>query len=409
MPSIPFLRNQFPVQNETNANADTLVSVDVLSGGLVKPSLLDAYVNGVHAFSGPSTFLNSFNGPQSAITPTNVDGYDGYHLVLDSYNSFSNVVGVRIDGYDGYDDGYDAYDGYTGGIGSWGFVVGNRVNTVYFGDGQGLKRIDIQDLTGETQAAMSDDYGPVFSEVRTVLSRSTYPTIPDNEISSIFGNLVDGYFCLALSFENNYGTAIVRNETGITRYLDGYNSNKAQINDSGTMYVVNEDLNQIEVYYGASIRDGYRSPDFIYNTTSTPSIISGTINDIHVVSGYSTKLSGATRVYVGTSQGVTRIETYDQGTNGYCDGYDNRGVSIHYGISGSGQQHEIIGGTVSNVVSVDSDDSVGIMFVATNDGSGNGGLTQIAISQSRKIIFMTEGSGFLPSNNIRDVFGKVRS
>jgi len=330
-----------------------------------------------------------------------VDGYDGYHIDIDSYNLYRNVVNVYVTAEDAVGSTYDGY---------WGFVIQRKVNSLYFCDGYGLKRVDIQELVGETQSSkmsLEDARVPQFTKARTVLSTTTIPSIPNDVISSIFGNMIDGYFCLALSYNNSpHGSIILRNEVENVVYTANNKTDRAQLSDAGVLYLINKDSNQIEVYYGAHFRDGYRSPDFIYNSSSTPNIVPGNITDLHIVSGYSTKYDGGTRIYVGTTQGVTRIEAYDKGTNGYCDGYDNRGVSIHYGINGSGFQHEIIGGTVSNVVSVDSDDDKDIMFVGTSDGYGNGGITQIVISASRKVIFMNRSGGFIPSNDIRDIFGK---
>lgn len=79
----PFLRNHTPGISETGVDGDTSISVDILdeSNG-VDIDTIDAYMNGVHVFNGPSTFLSPWNGAGSAIGPTTVDGYDGYSLVL---------------------------------------------------------------------------------------------------------------------------------------------------------------------------------------------------------------------------------------------------------------------------------------------------------------------------------------
>jgi len=94
----PFLRNADPVGTVDPA---TLTSVDVLDDySAINLSTLDAYVNGIQAFSGPSTFIAPFNGAGSSITPTTVDGYDGYHLVLDNTGlypqSSTQVVAIVV-------------------------------------------------------------------------------------------------------------------------------------------------------------------------------------------------------------------------------------------------------------------------------------------------------------------------
>lgn len=404
---IPYITNRFPVHNEPNASATTIIYFDILDrDGDLKQDGLTVWINGDRAFDGYEdsySFNSPYNTSNSRFYSTTVDGYDGYHIILDSYNSYSGMVSIRTTAED---VALNSFDGY------WGFIVQRKINSVYFSDGYGLKKIDIQELVGEAQSSSkplsgSDEKIPNFTRVKIVISTSSSPFIPSNEISSIFGNLVDGYFCLALSYSPyQIGTTILINETEIKRYASLKSISKSQLTDNGILYLINEDDNQIEAYYGANFRDGYRTPDFIYNTSSTPNIVSGTITDLHIASGYSSKYRNGNRIYVGTTQGVTRIEAYDKETDGYSDGYDSRGVSIHYGISGSGLQHEVIGGSVSNVVSVDSDDENGIMFVGTSDGY-NGGITQISISTNRKIIFMTYSDGSLPSNNIKDIFGKA--
>jgi hypothetical protein len=99
----PFLRNETPTG--TAAELDTLISVDVLddySG--VDTSRLDAYIDGSLVFSGPATFVAPYNGPSSSISPTIVDGYDGYSLVFDNTGSFSYSTWhvVSVNAYDNY-------------------------------------------------------------------------------------------------------------------------------------------------------------------------------------------------------------------------------------------------------------------------------------------------------------------
>jgi hypothetical protein len=45
-------------------------------------------------------------------------------------------------------------------------------------------------------------------------------------------------------------------------------------------------------------------------------------------------------------------------------------------------------------------------MVVTQDGLGDGGVTQISLSTNRKIVFMNYAGGFVPSNIIRDIWGK---
>lgn len=273
------------------------------------------------------------------------------------------------------------------------------LNKVYFSDGYGLKAVDISALVGESQ-----------SQATTLLS---FPTINYDRIQHIHGNLIDGYLWLALSFDgyssgsDGYGATVTRDETdGYENFADGYHVDKAQITDNGIMYLVNQTFNRVEVYYGINKRPGRNIPDYIYNTTSTPAIFPGQILSLKIISEASLRYVNGTRIFVGTTEGMTRIEAYDrQTTDGYCDGYDGYGLSINYGIVGSGATYEVIGGTASPVVAIAFDEEKSIILVSTNNISNEGGLTQIALEGNLKILFMNEATGFLPSNNVRDIFG----
>ncbi len=94
----PFLENVVPVDGSVNVDEFSSISFDLLDDGYVNLNQVDAYVNSVLVFSGPSTFIAPWNGPSSAVTQTTVDGYDGYHIVLDyigQLNSAQQYV-VRI-------------------------------------------------------------------------------------------------------------------------------------------------------------------------------------------------------------------------------------------------------------------------------------------------------------------------
>jgi hypothetical protein len=110
----PWLDNQDPVGS--GAALDDNISFDVLddySG--VNVNIFDAYVDNVMVFSGPSTFIAPYDGPSSAITPTIVDGYDGYHLVLDNSGTFISSTSyiVRVVAEDSYGNQLDDYFSFS--------------------------------------------------------------------------------------------------------------------------------------------------------------------------------------------------------------------------------------------------------------------------------------------------------
>lgn len=325
------------------------------------------------------------------------------------------------------------------------------LNKVYFCDGYGLKAIEIEDLVGESQGAVS-----------LLLSTDTSPSLPSNAMSCITGNQIGGDDFLVLSLErfgqtapnviggnliwgegligdwafallgqavwgqavigsspqNGSGIAIVRNETeNVNVYARETLSMRAQMNERGILYAINSTENCIEVYYGAHFRDGTtRTPDFIYSETSVPPIMSGRILDLLVVNNASVRQfedpEGAvikgTRIFVGTAEGMTRIDTWDQeAAAGYCAGMDTYGIAVTYGIAGSGAQFELLGGTVPNVTKIACDQNNIMLFVATFDGASTGGISQINLLRNRRMMFMSKETNFLPSNDVRDIFGKT--
>lgn len=388
-----YFLNQSPFSNETGVLEDTSISFDVTSTIPLVQSSLKVRIDGVLAYNG-SSFLYPFNLSGSAISDINIDGYDGYNVTIYNVSDYDNFVDVQVEVQDtSLNDGYDF----------WSFLVEDEINTLYFCDGYGVKKANVRDLVGESQ-----------SIVRTFLSTSSIPSIPHNSVASLHGNqLDDGYFYLAMSYNNfntpdGYGVYVVRNEVDLDFYSDGYACYKGQITDDGKLYLINKDENQIEVYYGlAELFSGAaRPPDFIYSSTSTPAIMAGEILTLHVVSGVSTRYSGGTRLYVGTENGLNRIECYDRkNIDGTPYGSDNLGISYSYSLASGSGTYKSIGGTISRVTSISSDEDNNIFMAVTQDGAGNGGVTQISLLTNRKVVFMTYEMGALPSNEIRDIFG----
>jgi len=101
----PEIANEFPPDGASGVNPNTLLSVDIFSKGIgVDFSTINAYVDGQLAYNG--SFIAPFNGVSSDITPTVVDGYDAYNLIIDKtapYHSGDSVT-TRIDALnkDGY-------------------------------------------------------------------------------------------------------------------------------------------------------------------------------------------------------------------------------------------------------------------------------------------------------------------
>lgn len=395
----PFIDNEDPARNATGVSQSALISFDVLDPeGEMGSDTLNVYVEGNLAYGG-GVFISPYDGASSYVSAISAPGGDGYHVVVDKTSALDAIVPVRATATDPTGGSVDD---------SWGFTtLFQDINVIYYSDGYGIKKIYISNIAGESQ-----------SQAVTILD---YPVIPSNDVSSLFGNFISNNSYLVACYDDYggvvdaygmaddaYGVSVIRNEAGVTQYLDGYTTNDGSITDKGILYVVNRNLNRVEVYYGAHFRDDNdREPDFIYNATSSPALFPGEILCLHVEDAQSVRLSGGARLFVGTSLGMTRVDTYDQQTvDGYSDGYDGYGLATTFGIIGSGAQFESIGGTIPRVTAA-STDELSTIFVVTNDGLGDGGLTQIAMSGYRRLAFLTQATGFIPSNDIRDVFGKT--
>lgn len=400
------LQNLSPANGAMNVGVLTGIQVDIIQTPAPLLSALEIFVEGQLAFWGNgSIFYPPFLGPLSSVSA--IAG--GFRIVLDrnvaSRPEFINVQ-VRY---------------YSRLAGCWSYRVGDDpVNDFYFSDGYvdidgyynpepGIRRIHVRQLVGEWKpysVGLSDGY-----LMPIILSRAVTPSWPNDIVNSLSSQVLDGYLFLVASTES--GTVITKNETADPRtYSDGYNTRNGHMTSDGTLYLINMSLNGglggIEVYYGSDWRPGIRSPDFVYDSsTGTPEavrLLDGQLTTLYVADGQSTLLPGGSRLYVGCSNGLTKIEAYDSGTDGYCDGYDGYGRSYTYGIDGSSTDFPVLGGTISNVVAISSDEADGIIFVATNDGTElGGGLSQISISRNARLIFMTKEGGYLPSNVIRDI------
>ena len=99
----PFLRNRDPDAGEAGVEGSSNIEFDLLDDASgVNTATIDAYVEGALVFSGPSTFIAPFDGPSSAITATIVDGYAGFHMVLDRTSKLpgSTLTDVRVSARD---------------------------------------------------------------------------------------------------------------------------------------------------------------------------------------------------------------------------------------------------------------------------------------------------------------------
>lgn len=387
----PIITNKLPTSYSTGVATNAIISLDatdVFSGVNILAFNLD--IAGIYDHA----VINGIAQTGYSLITTPIT--NGYNFAI-SHASIPFPAGItkHISGTLADNIGNTVYF-------SWFFTTVNVspvVNTIYFSDGYGLKKIEMADLSGESQ-----------SQATTLLSVDTVPSIGGNTISSIYGEYVDDYgYYIAFSCKSDiddYGCYILKDEVPLNQFRDGYYVLEPRINNRGILYLINKDNNTIDVYYGAHFRSGSREPDFVYSISSTPALFDGDILCLHISNDSSLVLNNGTRLYVGTTLGLTRIDAYDEELkDGYSADSEIYGRSYTYGILGSGASFEVIGGTVAQVSAVAADEQNLMIFVVTNDGN-SGGLTQITMEGNRKIVYMTKAGGFLPSNNIKDVFFK---
>lgn len=84
--AIIIYENEMPADISTGVATNSSISVDILTKSeVIIPSNIDAYVNGEMAFNG--SFVYPFSG---TISPVTIDGYDGYHLIINALVEYNN-------------------------------------------------------------------------------------------------------------------------------------------------------------------------------------------------------------------------------------------------------------------------------------------------------------------------------
>jgi hypothetical protein len=165
--------------------------------------------------------------------------------------------------------------------------------------------------------------------------------------------------------------------------------------NNGTIYLANRTRNRIDVYYNILFDDAGRdTPDVFYAIAdgytdgyALAGLTDGYFTDMVVTAGTSTVNSGSNSIFVGTSNGVFRIET-DESVPANTE---VNGQLISYGNPGSGLDYEIIESTTNEVVAIDVNTDLNHLYVATRspDPSDENTVTYIDLGQN-------ERSGFIP-------------
>ena len=93
-----FFDNQDPYNEVRVSFSNKQMKLDVISAQAAASSYIDAYVDGVLAFSN-EIFYSPFDGPDAYFGTVNIDGYDGYRIILDNSNDWSSYQTIIIDAY----------------------------------------------------------------------------------------------------------------------------------------------------------------------------------------------------------------------------------------------------------------------------------------------------------------------
>lgn len=386
-----------------------------------------AYVSAVNA--GPLeadrvilTVENLYNrSPFTLVVSTDLK--DRYGNNLDPDYSSAQVVleetGAALAGITGrlktrndvqrvHEDSNNWYIGTTGGLDivskreleNQGFVLdGYGVNAltsdedyVYMGSNDGYN----EDAYGVTKLAFVDAGGNSTDLISDAFS---VPRILSNDVNDL----------TRVKYGEGPNIIAVATTAGATVFVDGYgvhysagnNISAVALDPVGTiLYVGNNTLGQVEVYYGINTNTVSNPvPGAVYSTTTSPELSNATINQIAIAESESIMDSGSNSIYVATDFGLTRIDT-DESEPGASE---PGGISFTYGTAGSGMNYEILGGTVNRVKAVDVNIQRLQAFVMTDDNTHDGGITTINTYSNTYSSFLSKKNGELVSNQLRDL------
>lgn len=279
--------------------------------------------------------------------------------VLDAYGA--NTVIAAADGYI-YFDTSDPTDGYYAGI----------------------YKVERSSLNGNSTSNKIEAFIP--------------PNIMSPNINHLYRGDHSGSDVIVVSTDN--GASVFEQDRKL-HYSVGNNIGVACLDAGGTtLYLANNTLGQVEVYYNIDINTEQNIvPDAYYGLNSSPELSGSIINQIIVIDDMSIMDPESNRLYVGTDNGLTRIDT-DESDPGYSE---SGGLSFTYGTYGSGMVFDILGGQTNNVIAVDVNVNILQIFVLTNDDYGDGGLTTINIPTNTRFDYKSYELGTLISNDLRDI------
>lgn len=306
--------------------------------------------------------------------------FSGFSGALKTKNTLHNIAGDEQYWYIATAGGIDIVDRDT------------LLNVGYVLDGYGMQHIasDANSIY-YTNSNTSDAYGVfklAISDVGGESSIFAIEIIEEADLPSTnVRDIVASNDTVVVATED--GAAVNMNGNTFV-YAQNSDISSAAIDDlAQTLYLANSTLGRIEVYYNIHL-DGYgrSSPNTIYSTSTTPSIPGSIVHKLKVSSGTSVIDAGSNTLYVGTNNGVARIETNESNPGGS----ESTGISITYGIVDSGADHEILGGNSNMAKYVDINIDQLQLFVYTRDSDPDvsGGLSAVNLVSDVLFNFIPE-------------------
>lgn len=281
-------------------------------------------------------------------------------------------------------------------------------NTGFVLDGYGYNAITIDSENvyfGANDGYSEDAYGAMRLKLTNISGNSTdmvegsfsIPDILSNDINDLYYERAGANDIIAVA--TTFGATVFTDGYGV-HYSKGSDISSIHVDRMGTVYLGNNTIGRVEVYYDAHINTvSNKDPDVVYSTATNPELSNDTINQLTVFSEYSIMDPGSNTIYVGTDFGLTVIHT-DESTRGSSEG---GGLSLTFGCANSGLTYETLGGDVSRVIAVDLNVERLQVFILTDDDSHEGGLTVMNTSNNTIAEFKSHHRQTLISRELNDV------
>ena len=380
-----------PANEAVDVEVDTNITFEVISGDGYRIDIASLNV----VIDGASAILsNVVQTPDYAGTVNNVE--DGYRYagVIDPRFLFTGNAIHSVDISVDEEITGVRYVSVTPFITK--FDIANP-QTLYIGDEDGVKHIEVSSLSGDATAAVNNimDGYYVNSIDPLVLNQINRLAVGTKDTGCIFYSTNYAWPTLFYSV----GDEIIR-------------ASLSTAND-GTLYLANRSRSRVDVYYNILYDDvGRSTPDAFYSTVDATlpdgyginELQDGYFTDMVVTIGTSTVAAGSNSIFLGTSNGVFRVET-DETTP---QGSEGSGSITSYGNVGSGLEYEQISGTTNEIASIGVNTSTNHLYIATKslDENDSNAFTYIDLATNTNSGFIPEAR--LISRLINDITVKGR-